>query len=352
MGLRFSKRIKVAPGIRLNVSKSGVSTSFGPRGASVTVGKRGVRANVGIPGTGISYSEQLVSRNKRPQRLAYESVNNNTVPDAIENQQEVEKYNAYINMLTSVHLEVENDVDWTAIANEDLSYILNEGPNVKSVKAELNNYTPTLRDKLFNRISARKDYIQAQLPEAKSLDQEYYLKKQKLQNISYKVMKNDYESWIKALYEINPFDDIEDFGSEIDFEIINNELVAQLSIGNDEVVPSHSLSLTSTGKLSRKQMGKTKYLALYQDYVCSCVIRIAREVFAILPTEKVLINVYDYSQADDSQEQGCILSTRVHKEDLSNLPFDIIDCSDTIETFEHNMKYLKTKGFRIVEELV
>lgn len=38
----FRKRIKIAPGVNLNLSKGGISTSFGVKGASVSVGKRGV----------------------------------------------------------------------------------------------------------------------------------------------------------------------------------------------------------------------------------------------------------------------------------------------------------------------
>lgn len=57
MGFRFQKRIKVLPGVRLNISKSGVSTSLGGRGATVNIGKNGVRTTVGVPGTGLSWSE-------------------------------------------------------------------------------------------------------------------------------------------------------------------------------------------------------------------------------------------------------------------------------------------------------
>lgn len=56
MGLRFYRRFKILPGIRLNLSRSGVSASGGVRGAHVTIGPRGVRETVGIPGTGISYT--------------------------------------------------------------------------------------------------------------------------------------------------------------------------------------------------------------------------------------------------------------------------------------------------------
>ena len=57
MGLRLFRRIKIAPGISINLSKSGLSASAGVRGAHVTLGPRGVRRTVGIPGTGTYYTE-------------------------------------------------------------------------------------------------------------------------------------------------------------------------------------------------------------------------------------------------------------------------------------------------------
>lgn len=56
MGFRFQRRIKIMPGVTLNVGKRGVSTSIGRRGAHITFGQNGVRTTMGIPGTGISYT--------------------------------------------------------------------------------------------------------------------------------------------------------------------------------------------------------------------------------------------------------------------------------------------------------
>jgi hypothetical protein len=54
--LRFYRRKQIAPGVRLNISKSGPSVTFGPRGAHYTIGPRGRRTTVGLPGTGLSYT--------------------------------------------------------------------------------------------------------------------------------------------------------------------------------------------------------------------------------------------------------------------------------------------------------
>jgi hypothetical protein len=56
MGFRFQRRVRLLPGVRINLSKSGVSTSIGGRGAWLTFGRRGTRATVGLPGTGLSYT--------------------------------------------------------------------------------------------------------------------------------------------------------------------------------------------------------------------------------------------------------------------------------------------------------
>lgn len=70
MGIRFRKSFKLAPGIRMNFSTSGIGASFGPRGASVSVGKRGVYGNVGISGTGLSMRGKLSGAQGQP-RAAY-----------------------------------------------------------------------------------------------------------------------------------------------------------------------------------------------------------------------------------------------------------------------------------------
>ncbi|WP_368623420.1 DUF4236 domain-containing protein [Paraburkholderia sp. BR13444] len=64
MGWSFRKSIKVAPGIRINLSKSGVSTSIGGRG--LTYNTRG-RVTASIPGTGIRFTHNLRgARTSRP----------------------------------------------------------------------------------------------------------------------------------------------------------------------------------------------------------------------------------------------------------------------------------------------
>ena len=59
MGWRYRKSFKLFPGVRLNVSSRGISTTIGARGASINVSRRGTYLNAGIPGTGLSYRQRI-----------------------------------------------------------------------------------------------------------------------------------------------------------------------------------------------------------------------------------------------------------------------------------------------------
>ena len=82
--MRFQKRIKIFPGLTINLSKSGVSTSLGPKGGTVNVKGGRTKLTVGLPGTGLSHTETLNStarkavdqppREKRLGRIAWVAV--------------------------------------------------------------------------------------------------------------------------------------------------------------------------------------------------------------------------------------------------------------------------------------
>jgi hypothetical protein len=58
---RFRKTFSILPGVRINLSKTGVSGSLGGHGATLNIGKRGENVTLGAPGTGLSYRTPLSS---------------------------------------------------------------------------------------------------------------------------------------------------------------------------------------------------------------------------------------------------------------------------------------------------
>ena len=72
MGWRYRKRIKLFPGVFLNISKSGISINVGTKGANVTLGPKGSYVNTGLPGTGL-YRRDKVSGIEKNYKSANES---------------------------------------------------------------------------------------------------------------------------------------------------------------------------------------------------------------------------------------------------------------------------------------
>lgn len=90
MGFRFRKSVKIAPGFKLNLSKSGGSLSIGGRGATVNISSRGVRSTYSIPGTGLSYVTQT-SSNISQKYNNYNLSNRSAYKELLRQQKEQEK---------------------------------------------------------------------------------------------------------------------------------------------------------------------------------------------------------------------------------------------------------------------
>jgi hypothetical protein len=69
--MRFRRRAKLFPGVYLNFSKTGISTTIGVKGASINFNKQGTFLNTGIPGTGI-YNRQKIDGGKKTQNIPTE----------------------------------------------------------------------------------------------------------------------------------------------------------------------------------------------------------------------------------------------------------------------------------------
>src|SRR5574341_321274 len=57
--MQFRRRITIAPGVRLNISKGGLRLTLGPPGMHYTVGSKGSEVNLGVPGTRLYYRQKL-----------------------------------------------------------------------------------------------------------------------------------------------------------------------------------------------------------------------------------------------------------------------------------------------------
>ena len=143
------------------------------------------------------------------------------------------------------------------------------------------------------------------------------------------ILQGDAESYRRVLREISYNSMAPPGGIAVDFEIHGPHLVeAKITAQGSAILPTEVQALTSTGKLSTKAMPRIQFVELYQDYVCSLVLRVSREVHALLPVKAVLITAYS---ADGLPALSPVLSTIIHRKQMESLPFDTLDPSDALD---------------------
>ena len=138
-------------------------------------------------------------------------------------------------------------------------------------------------------------------------------------NLALRILSGDPSAGLEAIEEANPFADITSLGSSFDFQVEDQSIIGvAFHVNSDEVIPSEIKSLLRSGKLSVKQMPKSQFNELYQDYVSSCILRVAREVFALLPVEFVIVTAFGtlLNTGTGHLEDQPIVSTAIPRKSL------------------------------------
>lgn len=276
----------------------------------------------------------------------------------------VKTYSAYIEMLQSVHRNCTNNVDWNRILKDPKPQEPEYNKHEIEAISTLDNYTPTIVDKLFGLNRRRIKRLVSNIDEAKQRDNQSFKsinKKYKsdladwanMQGIANGVKAKDVDSYCRALQYFTPFSDIAELGTNVELSFYDNYVDADLKIHPDETIPDYILTQTSTGKLSRRNMPKSKFNEIYQDHVCSAIIRVSRELFAYLPIDYVRVNAISdlLNSRTGHLEPSPIVSVIMPPETISKLNLDAIDPSDSMQNFNHNMKFTKLKGFAAVDKV-
>lgn len=333
MGLNFRKSISLGKGLKLNLSKSGPSVSFGKSGLRQSVNLKGqTRTTVGIPGTGVYYTKSSNvkkiagvltgnkdkdKKGKKGDEKAVEAKSATKSKAATKaapaakavdeelikkSQAQVEEFAAAIEALKSVHKQSDGYIDWEAIANGAVSGNLKE-----------------------------------------------------LQPFAQSVLAGDIDAYFKVIEQVGPFDDLLEYGSG--FEVGTDDpsiMEIEFQVKSDDIIPAEYPDMKANGEIVMKPFTKSAYYELVQDYVSSTMLRVARDTFALLPVKTVIVHAVDkvLNSATGNDDEVTICSVKLKRDALATLNFERIDPSDCIENFEHFSKFKKTTGYAPVDRVL
>lgn len=278
---------------------------------------------------------------------------------------EVEHWNQHLKTIQSLHMTCSSPLCWKEIEAQDEPQQVSLGEyHTQLARRALESYKPTFIHKLFNQVHKKKVMLEANIQQAEEQDLKDFEEAQiayktaykawgKLNDIAVRIRKKEPQSYLDAIDHFKFLSSLNGLGTRFELNIFENFIDIDLHVNGDDIIPKYVLSQTKTGKLSRKNMTKTMYYDLYQDHICSAILRVAREIFAHLPIDKVRINAF--SKIVNSQnghlEDSIILSVIIPRETLKTLNLRSIDPSDSMQNFIHTMNFRKTQGFKVVEKV-
>ncbi len=280
-------------------------------------------------------------------------------------EQAVEEYNNYIDVLKSIHKETADVADWQSVLQSTPPATpARKDHHEQHAQLKLQRFKPSVLDKLFGSGPRKKKRLELEVGAARLKDDKAHSQAMQqfehatnehafLQETASGVLENDIEAYKAAFEYYDPFSDIAELGANVEIEFREKNATINLQVNSTEVIPDYILSQTSTGKLSRKKMPVSRFQELYQDYVCSAVLRLGREMLQLLPVSYVVVNANGalFDSVTGHTTDSTLVSAIITPEKLELLNFETIDPSDSMRNFHHNMKFSKTNGFSPVEKI-
>lgn len=240
---------------------------------------------------------------KRQRELEKQRKHLEKIRDLNRAEYEVGMFQNRLDILLSIHKECSNPLNWKEAASSPEPQKPNqEKHNEEIARTALSKHKPGFMAMFGDK---RKKELEAALEAAIKKDEREYQEAitqweedheewSNIQRIAGAVLKNDPQAKLEAIELLDPFAEISDLGSDLEFTYIDGKhLDITFFVHSKDIVPQEEKSLLKSGKVSVKKMPIGKFNEIYQDYVCSCILRIANEVFALLPEEVVYITAKD-----------------------------------------------------------
>lgn len=383
MGIRFRKYISLAPGVRINLTGSGVSLTTGPRGGSVNIGSRGVYGNAGLPGTGIYTRSRIDSKSpvsedeagfssmkvsitiKDDGTLVFVDGNGTPLPESVIAaakkqkgglikdyiQKKCDEINAQIEALGQIHLNTPQPV----LPKFSLSSFDVPKPEQPALKVPgfFSRLIKPWREGVERENQARiEEYEKAMLDWDKAKSQFEELQKIQREQIG-RIMAGDPEG-VQQYLETALGDIVWPRETKVSFAMHDDDtLVFEVDLPEIEEMPTKTASVPQRGmKLSVKEMGPVQVQKLYMRHVHGVGFRIIGEAFSASPkTNTVILSAYSQrpNKATGQVENQYLYSVKVERAAWSRINFENLDSIDIVEAlaqFDLRREMSKTGVFK------
>ncbi len=241
---------------------------------------------------------------------------------------EVEAYENELEVLLSIHKERSAAVDWRALA-----YALPPHEPARLARHELAALAKQTG------VEEAREVDEREYQTARARYETEFAQWNKMHSLARRVLAGEGRAYTEAVSESSALTEISNLGSSIQMTVHDAKVIGcELKVNGRDVIPADAKSLTAAGKLVLKAMPKAQFHEIYQDYVCGCVLRLAREMFALLPVDTIILTatVDGIDSRTGHTAELPVLSVAAGRSQIEDLDFEHLDPSDAIQNFQHH----------------
>ena len=269
---------------------------------------------------------------------------------------EVDTYEKRLEVLLSVHKEQGDTWDWIKLASS-LAPLPPQPTSFHEFKAKQRALvTPAEQQPTAERsVVAGRDLDRTLSRNASALYARHLTEWEQITSLAKRIVAGDPTAYKEALVELSPLAELVDLGSSIHFTVHTDQLIGcELKVNGKQAIPAEHKAFTATGKVSTKTMPKARFHEIYQEYVCGCILRVAREVFAVLPVSTLLItalaDVFDLRSGRTTEQP--VLSAVMPRTVVARLAFEHLDPSSALENFQHRGDFKASRNSEAFQPIV
>lgn len=277
----------------------------------------------------------------------------------------ISNYDNYIKSLLSIHKEFSETLSWEQfIGTPEPKLPERQSLNQDIAEQEYKAYIPTVLDKMLFQCKNKKNELIKNAEQAKRYDDLIY-------NAALKEFRNEHRNWTKAqlftkgirngdlkayqhaIQFFNPFQSIVKLGAKLECEFFSEYIIAHMNLHPEEMIPDYIVSQASTGKILKQEMPIFNFNEICHQHVCSCSLRIAREIFTLLPVQSVFVKTYAAPEKPEERyEERVMLTVKFGRAEFLELNLKTGHAADYIAKFPHNIDFSTTGGFSLAKPLI
>jgi len=276
------------------------------------------------------------------------------------------RFENYVALLTTIHLDCGPARDWKAnvIAAPPLEPMWVESESREAIaRSALASYRPGFFEKLLGAHTGVISRLETAVYDARAADRDEWERaltahREALEawstqtRLTQGVLRLELNACRAALEQAGAFDELRTLRATVGLAAIEQahaKLVHRIE--DPEVVPRTEVALAASEKVAVRDMAAARRDVLFKEHVCSCALRIAREVFAALPVAGVSVHAeLSRREAGGAQPSPTtILGVQFERTAFGQLNFDAIQPSAAIANFRHRMSFHSAIRLGVVE---